>query len=104
MITEKELNDAIAKFEQVEDPNSNTCIALAAFYTVRDHLYPDNGKYSYDYSGPCDNYSSDTEFGQLMSTKSPSSIMPVIDELMTTINVINPQLYIGVLNRLSDIQ
>lgn len=102
MITEMELNDAIRKFEEADDPNSNTCITLAAFYTVRDHMFPtENVQYS-NASGAGGFYTSDTEFGKMISEKNPYAVMTVIDELMTTLNVLNPHMYTSVMDRLSD--
>ena len=100
MITEKELNDAIEMDEHAEDPNSNTCVTLAAFYIVKDHLFPDEPEELYSNES---GYSSDTEFGKIVSTKNIQDIMPIMDELVTTINVLNPQLYASVINKLSDV-
>ena len=39
MITEKDLQEAIAECEGQRNPNANTCIKLAAFYTIRQHMF-----------------------------------------------------------------
>lgn len=41
MITEHDLQEAIAECQGERNPNAQTCIKLAAFYTIRDHLYPE---------------------------------------------------------------
>lgn len=112
MITQQDLQAAIAECEGEKRPNANTCIKLAAFYTIKDHLYPqqDNketpepviqayrgGSYSEGYK-----YSSDSEFGGIVAEKGAENIMPIIDELMTTLSVLNPRLYAGVMRRLKD--
>ena len=40
MITEKDLQDAIAECQGERKPNANTCIKLAAYFTIYDHLFP----------------------------------------------------------------
>ena len=44
MITEKDLQEAIAECQGERSPNASTCIKLAAFYTIKEHLYPDQVK------------------------------------------------------------
>ena len=95
MIKERELIDAIHQYENSENPTAQTCIALAAFYAVKNKMYPDKA--------PDALYSSDTEFGYYARRCSPERLMEVMDELMDTIKVLNPQLYDGVIQRLSDI-
>ena len=92
MITEQELIDAINQYENSENPTPQTCIALASFYAIKDHLYPDTPQYS-----------SDTEFGYYVNKCPTERVIEVLDELMDTLRVLNPQLYAGVIQRLSDI-
>lgn len=92
MISEQELVDAITQYENSDNPTAQTCIALASFYAVKDRLYPKRQEYS-----------SDTEFGYYVAKCSPDRLMEVMDELMDTLKVLNPQLYEGVIQRLSDI-
>ncbi len=40
MITEKDLQEAIAECKGTRNPNASTCIKLAAYYTILDNLYP----------------------------------------------------------------
>ena len=49
---------------------------------------------------PVINYDSGTEFSKAITGRDPSEIMPVIDELMSTLQVLHPRLYDGVLNKL----
>ena len=42
MITEQDLQAAIAECEGVRNPTSNTCLKLAAYYTIKDKMYPNN--------------------------------------------------------------
>lgn len=102
MITEQDLQEAIAECEGQRNPNANTCIKLAAFYTIRDHLYG-SPKYSYA-QGPINpehTYESNTEFFNLVSNKSYDEVIALMDEVMSTLSVINPRLYNSIISRLS---
>ena len=44
MITEKDLQEAIAECQGERNPNANTCIKLAAFYTIRNELFGNSDK------------------------------------------------------------
>ena len=105
MITEQDLQAAIAECEGQRNPNANTCIKLAAFYTIRDHLFPQDD-HSFDvgnmmYSRAAESeYESGTEFAQAVAGWSKSDLMPVVDELVTAISVLNPRLYAGFMRKL----
>lgn len=107
MITEQDLQAAIAECEGQRNPTSSTCIKLAAFYTIRDHLYSkEKAEEPVFYSrsaGPM-GWSSDTEFGQFVADHNINDILPVMDELMDTIQVLYPRLYAGVIRKLDDIK
>ena len=110
MITEQDLREAIAECEGERNPNANTCIKLAAFYTIRDHLFPTNSVSSTEWSPPSYSYaeppkvsySSESEFGKLIDGMELDSILPVMDELMDTLRVMMPRLYDGVMHKLMD--
>ena len=111
MITEHDLTEAIAECQGERNPNANTCIKLAAFYTIKNELFGKSEQleartpsllpsgYSFD-PGPTIGYSSDTEFSQIINGKDPSKVWPVIDELMSTVQALMPRLYDGVMQRL----
>lgn len=105
MITERDLQEAIAECEGQRNPTSSTCIKLAAFYTIKEHLFPkDKAEEPVFYSrsaGPV-GWSSDTEFGQIVADSDIDDILPVVDELMSTLQVLNPRLYAGVMRKLID--
>lgn len=106
MITEKDLLEAIAECQGQRNPNANTCIKLAAYYTILQNITEDehsSNPVSYSYAGPpanTINYDGDSEFLQLISGKNQEDVIPVIDELMTTLQVINPRLYSSVIRKL----
>ena len=102
MITEQELREAIAECQGQRNPNASTCIKLASFYTILDHMeketviQPQIQSYSFA-TAP---YSSDTEFGQRIANMDINDVLTVMDELMTTLSIINPRLYNGVMAKL----
>ena len=106
MITEQELHEAIAECQGQRNPNANTCIKLASFYTILDHM-AEKPSYSempnYSFANETENtvkYQSGTEFADAVYGRNVDEIMSVVDELMSTLSVINPSLYAGVMRRL----
>ena len=104
MITEHDLKQAIAECQGERNPNANTCIKLAAYYTILHELVGDQSGYSYAASPePVDThirYTSDTDFSQAISGRDPDEIWPLMDVLMSTLQVLAPRLYDGVMRRL----
>lgn len=111
MITEQDLLEAIAECQGQRNPNANTCIKLASFYTILDHMkydrvapsLPQMQSYSFA-SEPAENtieYDSGTEFSDAMYGKPVEEAMKVMDELMSTLSVVNPPLYNSVMRRVA---
>ena len=48
-------------------------------------------------------YYSETEFGRTIEGKDKAQVLALIDELMSTVEVINRRLYLGVMRRLEEI-
>lgn len=111
MITEKDLQEAIAECEGQRNPNASTCIKLAAFYTIKQHMFGDPGTYSFA-AGPepvqeksveqpgVIEYLSDTEFSREVYGMEVDELMPIMDELMTTLEIVQPRLYAGVMRKI----
>ena len=111
MITEKDLQEAIAECQGQRNPNANTCIKLAAFYTIRRELFGEEKE-----AGPLPGYSylpgpestadllihnkSDSEFARTIDGRRQEEIWPLMDEMMDTIHAIHPRLYNAVMDRL----
>lgn len=101
MITEMDLQEAIAECKGTRNPNANTCIKLAAYYTILDHEQRNSEpevippRYSY-----ASGYSSKSEFGETVQTLDQNEVMSVMDELMDTIKILNPRLYDAVMRKL----
>lgn len=108
MITVDELKAAIAEMQGERNPNAQTCIKLAAYYTILNELQgkPDTSGYS---SAPAPSvsetvdYYSETEFGQLVQEKPIVSVLEIVDELISVISAIQPRLYNGVMRKLNEI-
>ena len=104
MITERDLQEAIAECKGTRNPDASTCIKLAAFLTIAREMYGEKHTYSgYSYApSPVEtqSFQSDTEFGKAISEKPVEEILNVMDELMTALQVVNPRLYAGVMRKL----
>ena len=107
MITEQELLEAIAECQGQRNPNANTCIKLASFYTILDHMVHGEQPLpttTYSFANAAENtirYNSGTEFADAIHGKDEGEIMSIIDELMSTLSVINPPLYKSVIRRIA---
>lgn len=100
MITEQDLKEAIAECQGQRNPNASTCIKLASFYTILDHMREEMPSYSFAPPPQSEVYTSDTEFGKLIADMDTYHVLSVMDELMTTLSIVNPRLYEGVLRKL----
>lgn len=98
MIRREDLQEAIAECEGQRNPNANTCLKLAAYHIIMDHM---EGKPTYSIrSAESTGYSGDTEFTRVIAGMGMDDLVPVMDELMETLQVIQPRLYNGVMRKL----
>lgn len=100
MIREEELLEAIAECQGERNPNANTCIKLAAYYTILDHI---RGTQTYSLAvEPAERvmYSSGSEFSRIIENMDTEYVMKVMDELMDTIEVLVPKLYRATIDKL----
>lgn len=115
MITEHDLQEAIAECEGQRNPSASTCLKLAAFYTIKDKLFPVKDddmmhkerndyvpRYSYASFDQRFDVESDTEFMQVVADIEASKFLSVMDELMMTLKTIMPRLYDGVMRKLKE--
>lgn len=110
MIYERDLDEAIAECQGQRNPNASTCLKLAAFYTIKQHMFGkgeqqehfDEPVSSYSFSAGDDviKYESETEFGKMVSGRKASEVMPILDELIETLKIINPRLYDAAMRKL----
>lgn len=110
MITEKELHEAIAECQGARNPDAKTCLKLASFYTILDHIKEEEKvpaqreiaipQYSYAKAPEAMKYESETEFGEITSQLDEYTVMEMMDELMSTLSVVEPRLYASVMRKL----
>lgn len=107
MITEKDLQEAIAECKGQRNPTANTCIKLAAFLTIQREMFGSAEKeipvYSYA-TEPIRNtiqYDSGTEFSDVINGKTQEDVFSVLDELMDVLKATNGKLYNAVIRKLS---
>lgn len=105
MIDEKSLQEAIAECKGQRNPTASTCIKLASYYTILNNLEPKENVYVQSYSRNAESidYNSDTEFMESIQGKDLYEVWKLIDELMTTIQVLNPKLYDSVIRHIEDL-
>lgn len=115
MIYEKDLDESIARYQGEVNPSIETCRKLAACLIVKKELFGNpeqveraEDAHSYSYAAapaePVENsidYYSDTDFSRAIDGRDPADIWPIIDELVSTIQVIQPRLYDTFMRRLS---
>ena len=122
MITEQDLTEAIAECVGKRNPDANTCIKLAAYYTIMNEMYGNKDQsadvgnmvpnYSYA-SPPADStdeqyidFNSESEFSQTINGLPVNDVLAVLDELMETLKFVNTKtnkLYREVMRKLKDI-
>ncbi len=105
MITEQDLRAAIAECKGKRNPDANTCVKLAAFYIVRDHLYPAEADDGYSCSPPPNDvieYSGDSEFVQAIRGLDIGQVIGVMDEAMEALQVLNPKFYASVIRKIQN--
>ena len=90
MITPGEIDREIATLES-QTPTYQIIGTLAALYTVRDHIRD---------SSPV-RVETTTPFLTACNGEPACEVLAVMDELMSTLEVIMPRLYAGVMRRLS---
>ena len=111
MIREEDLLDAIAECQGERNPDAKTCIKLAAYYTILNNIKQDfkqdhkqdYKQEGYSFSSGQVSYDSGSEFSNAIKGLDMYDIMPVIDELMDTVQVLIPKLYNAVIQKLKDL-
>ena len=119
MITEHEINAAIAECLGKRNPDANTVRTLAALYTIKEHLFPQDKKQEaqernssfadqYSYAPAPDqkpymiSLDSDTEFARVIEGRDPEEILPIMDEAMTLLQAVYPACYNAIMSKLSE--
>ena len=101
MIREEDLQEAIAECQGQRNPNASTCMKLASYYIIQDHMKKEEPMPQYSFAMPDEAvYDSGTEFSDRIKGMDTNRVLAVMDELMTTLSVVNPRLYEGVMRKL----
>ena len=102
MISMEQISGEIAALQE-EKPTHVTMQKLAALYTVRDHMVIDAQPVipAVAVAEIVPEFG-ESEFAKLIHGKDQTKIWSIMDELMQTLQVINPQLYAGVIRRLEE--
>lgn len=115
MITEQDLQEAIAECLGQRDPNANTCIKLAAYYTIQHELFGDSNQPvtnqipAYSRAAPVEehetyvDYTGDSEFSRMVNGMESRQAWAIVDELVETIRVLNPRLYNGLIRKMEEV-
>ena len=104
MISKHDLDQAIAECQGQRNPNANTCLKLAAFYTIRNEMFGEEKQppmYSYS-PEPVETLQSygNSEFLDAIVGKDHESVMLIMDELMESMQVLQPRIYDSVMRKI----
>lgn len=112
MIYEKDLDEAIAVCQGERNPTANTCYKLAAYMILKRELFgkpeqpEERPEPAYSFAAgppePIVDYAGDTPFAQAIDGRKAAEIWPIMDELMTTLQIMMPRLYDSVMRKLGE--
>ena len=114
MITLQDLESAIKECEGQRNPSSSTALKLAAFYTIKNELYPSTDKPptipgGYSYAAPpveeasTIDYDSETDFGKAVDGKETRPVMAIMDDLMTLLQSAQPRLHKRIIREIENL-
>lgn len=102
-----ELHEAIAECQGERSPNAHTCAKLASYLTILDHMEKPKEQeivpqYSYSDGTTTSvvHIGSHTEFAEAVDGMEAQDLWPIVDELMTALQVVNPRLYKSVMQKI----
>lgn len=97
MFSRRELLDAIAECENNNPSTYPECAKLATFYTLYDHLYPEEKEPSETVKETLVGAYGETEFLQAVDGCDAENAWRTMDELMSTLKVMQPRMYNAIL-------
>ena len=108
LIKKSDLLDAIAECQGERNPNANTCIKLAAFYTILNNMFDEDQPVITGYSMAGETsqaeqvgYDSGSEFSNCILNANVNDVLAIIDELMDVIHAVAPRLYNATIEKLN---
>lgn len=107
MITEKEIQEQLSKYQGKKDISTDECVKWAAFYILKYALYPKEDvaeipQYSFATAPEQITYDSGSEFSDAIQGMNINDILYVFDDLMKATFVYNKDLYKAVLRELRE--
>lgn len=105
MITEKDLQAAIQECKGTRNPTANTCIKLAAYYTILQNMYgieESAPQYSRQAAAGI-SIDSDNDFLMELNGKDPVAVWALIEDFVNTVAVVEPRLYRAMLKQAREI-
>ena len=111
MITERDLDEAIAKCQGESNPTNSTCMKPAAFLTIKDYLYPhyEESYPQYSYASEpeqVENYiqtNGDSEFLRAVDGRKADKVWKLIDELVEAVKILHPRMYTTFIDKVHDL-
>jgi hypothetical protein len=110
VITQDDLQQAIAECQAVRHPTARTCIKLAAFLTIQEHMYGNSQDvlakgYSMMSDGNQSTISAvtDSEFSRAVDGKPQEDVLLILEDALNSIKFFNPKMYDDIIRRLSDV-
>lgn len=104
MITEKDLQEQIEKYQGQIDITPDECVKLAAMYILKKSIYPKENatlpSYSFATAPEQFTYDSGSEFSEAIKGKDIDDVLSIMDELMEATCIYNKALYNAVLRKL----
>ena len=113
MISRKDLIEAIEQCEKAP-ASLNSCEKLAVYYTVYDHLFgpdedppearqnPNSLQAEHEENERVTIPAPTSEFLKIVEGKDAKKVWEILDELLSTIKILNPRLYDGVIRSLEE--
>lgn len=104
MITERDLREAIAECKGERHPTARTCIQLAAFYILQDHLFEeptsDDRPVRHSYSAGPKVEEMESDFMRAIRRLDEDEAWRLVQELVEALAILNPNLYHNFMNKI----
>lgn len=102
MMTRQELEAAIESCERAQVSYQN-CEKLATFYAIYDHLYTRRAPQIEQVTETEISVSDGSDFRRMINGLPAERVWRIIDELMTSLQVVQPRLYDAVMQKIQDL-
>lgn len=104
MISVSEIEKAITNCQGDRNPDANTCIKLAAYYVILDHIdakAKSLSRMSFA-SEPVEKvrFNGNSEFSEVIQGLKASDVIAVMDDLMDAVQGLMPRLYTATIEKL----